>query len=235
MKIMLVDDEQSIRVLIEMALKREGYDFCYAVDGEHALAEHDKEKPDLMIIDVMMPNINGFDLCRLLRESGSNVPIIILSAKGDIVDKSVGFRAGADDYLVKPFNAQELLLRIEALMRRRVRQNELADNVDSSQTLVTGDLEINFSKQEVYLGGKAVELTPKEYKILAFLANHRGEIFSREQIQEYIWGKDHIGDLTSVAVFIRKIRGKIEREPSSPAYLQTIWGVGYKFTEEQGH
>lgn len=228
MKIMLADDEENIKVLVEHIVTEDGYDFCYAADGVGALEVFETEQPDLLILDVMMPKLNGFEVCTKLREAGYTTPIIILSAKGDIVDKSVGFKAGADDYLVKPFSSLELSLRIEALLRRR----DFEANAEKKESLKIGDLEIFFNRYEVRKNGQRVELTPKEFQILARMASHPGEIFTREQLFTYVWGEDYIGELTSIAVFVRKIREKIEDEPSKPQYLQTVWGVGYKFGDK---
>ncbi|ACL22684.1 two component transcriptional regulator, winged helix family [Desulfitobacterium hafniense DCB-2] len=230
MKIMLADDEESIRIVVEYIITEDGYDFCYAADGAEALAVFEAENPDLVILDVMMPKLNGFDVCAQLRKKGSNVPIIILSAKGDIVDKSVGFKAGADDYLVKPFSSLELSLRIEALLRRRDHQ---AGETEERESIKLGDLEIFFKRYEARLKGKRVELTPKEFKILAYMASHPGKVYTRKQLLTYVWGEDYVGELTGIAVFICKIREKIEEDPSKPKYLQTVWGVGYKFGEKE--
>lgn len=229
---MLADDEESIRILVEHIVTEDGYEFCYAADGVEALTVYEQERPDLLILDVMMPKLNGFDVCSKLREQGKKIPIIILSAKGDIVDKSVGFRAGADDYLVKPFSSLELSLRIEALLRRKLRQSSTPSIMKAEDSYRIGDLEIFFKRFEVKLRGKTVDLTPKEYKIIAFLASDPGEVFSREQLIAYVWGEEYVGESNSIAVFIRKIREKIEDEPSKPQYLQTVWGMGYKLGEK---
>lgn len=233
MKIMLADDEESIRIVVEHIVTEEGHDFCYASDGMEAMAVFEAEQPDLVILDVMMPKLNGFDVCAQLRKNDSNVPIIVLSAKGDIVDKSVGFKAGADDYLVKPFSSLELSLRIEALLRRRDHQGGGSGAAEKKETVKIGDLEIFFNRYEARRRGKRLDLTPKEFKILAYMANQPGEVFTREQLLTYVWGEDFIGELTSIAVFIRKIREKIEDEPSKPKYLQTVWGIGYRFGDKE--
>lgn len=232
MKIMLADDEESIRVLVEHIVTEDGYDFCYAADGYEALTVFEEEQPDLLILDVMMPKLNGFDVCTKLREQGVTTPIIILSAKGDIVDKSVGFRAGANDYLVKPFSSMELSLRIEALLRWKNPKTNYVVGLEPKDTYKIGDLEICFKRFEVRKRGKIVDLTPKEYKIVSYMASHPGEVFSRERLIDHVWGENYVGESTSIAVFIRKIREKIEDEPSKPKYLQTVWGMGYKFGEK---
>ncbi len=232
MKIMLADDEENIRILVEHIVTDDGYEFCSAADGMEALKVYEKEQPDLVILDVMMPKLNGFDVCTKLRASGSTVPIIILSAKGDIVDKSMGFRAGADDYLVKPFSSMELSLRIEALFRWRSREAGYISSAASNQeSYQLGDLEIFFNRHEVRIRGEKIDLTPKEFKILAYMAEHPGEVYSREQLISHVWGEEFVGESTSIAVFVRKIREKIEDDPSKPKYLQTVWSVGYKLGE----
>lgn len=231
MKIMLADDEQSIRTLIGRIIGDEGYDFCQAQDGEQALKVFDIEQPDLLILDVMMPKLNGFEVCSELRKNGIFVPIIFLSAKGDIVDKSIGFKAGADDYLVKPFSSEELLLRISALLRRRDNEDEFSNYQKKQSVVKIGDLEVNFKRYEVLLRGEKIDLTPKEYKIIAFLATHPGEVFTREQLSDHLWGQEIAGGFASITVFVRKIREKIEDDPSRPKYLQTVWRIGYKLGE----
>lgn len=231
-KIMLADDEESIRIVVEHIVTEDGYEFCYASDGAEALEVFEREKPDLLILDVMMPKKNGFDVCSEIRKGGSNVPIIILSAKGDIVDKSVGFKAGADDYLVKPFSSLELSLRIEALLRRAEHHVGTSPYEEKRDSFKYKDLEIFYNRYEARLRGKPVDLTPKEFQILAYMSSHPGEVFTREQLLSYVWGENYVGELTSIAVFIRKIRQKIEEDPSKPQYLQTVWGIGYKFGEK---
>ncbi len=227
MKIMLVDDEESIRKAVEYIVRENNYDFCYADNGQQALLIFERESPDLLILDVMLPGLDGFAVCEKIR-SVSDVPIIFLSAKGDIVDKGIGFRMGGDDYLVKPFSAMELAFRIKALLRRphQLPENELNN---SDGYLKTGNLEIDFNGYEVYSGGVKLDMTSKEFEILAFLAKNKGHVFTREQLLDQIWGKDYGGDTNTVTVFIRKIREKIETDPAKPQYLLTVWGVGYKF------
>ncbi len=229
MKILLADDEENIKVVIEMLMTKKGYEFCYADNGEDALRIYNEEHPDLIIMDVMMPKLNGFEACRQLREAGSNTPIIILSAKGDIVDKSIGFTSGADDYLVKPFSSQELLLRTEALLRRGERKAPAAVDNNADANYSGGGLEINLKRHEVKVNGQKVELTPREFKLLAYMTKHSDQVFSKEQLQEHLWGGHYEGELAGITVLIRKIREKIEPKPSKPQFIQTVWGVGYKF------
>jgi DNA-binding response OmpR family regulator len=234
MKIMLADDEESIRMAVEHIVTQDGYDFCFARDGSEALAVFADEQPDLLILDIMMPAINGFDVCSNLRRQGKKIPIIFLSAKGDIVDKSVGFKLGADDYLVKPFSSLELSLRIEALLRRCGHEFESSGGVfpENKEVIRAGDLEIYLNLYEVKLRGKPVDFTAKEFEILSYMAQCPRQIFTRKQLLDHIWGADNLSDLNSITVFVRRIREKIEDDPSKPKYLQTVWRVGYKFCPE---
>lgn len=227
MKIMLVDDERSIQKAVEYIVRENGYDFCYANNGHQALIVFEQESPDLLILDVMLPGLDGFAVCEKIR-AHSEVPIIFLSAKGDIVDKGIGFKMGGDDYLVKPFSPLELAYRIKALLSRphKLAEDELNHGGDCFRV---SDLEINFKAYEVYSGGVKLDMTSKEFEILAFFAKNRGHVFTREQLLDEIWGMDYDGDMNTVTVFIRKIREKIEVDPAKPQYLLTVWGVGYKF------
>ncbi len=223
-KIMLADDEESMQLLVERIITGKGYSFCCVGDGSEVFDMFNKENPDLLILDVMMPELDGFQVCRMLREQGVVVPIVFLSARGDIIDKSVGFNAGGDDYLVKPFSTQELLLRVEAHLRRQQRMIP-----ETEKNFTIGDLSFDIKRKKVFIKERPVELTPKEYMILVLLASHPGEIFTREQLTEAIWGEEFVGETTSIAVFIRRIREKIEDDPSKPAYIQTVWRAGYRF------
>lgn len=230
-KVMLIDDDKSVHVLMRHIVEDAGYRYCAAYDGKSGLRMLDEEHPDLLLLDVMMPGMNGFDVCTKIREQGRRIPIIFLSAKGDIVDKSLGFKAGGDDYVVKPFSPDELLLRIEAHLRRHKSDLAFAKAVSREGSNKTGDLEIFFNRYEVRLRGEPVELTAKEFEILALLASSPGQVFTRNQIYEHIWGRDSSVDKNSITVFMRKIREKIEDNPSQPKYLLTVWRVGYKFAE----
>jgi two-component system response regulator VicR len=221
---MLADDELSMQTLIEDVVVYNGYEFVCVSDGMELLKQLETEKPDLILLDVMMPKLDGFSVCRELRERGCTVPIIFLSAKGDIVDKSMGFKAGGDDYLVKPFNPEELALRIEALFRREKR-------IESKHLdyICQDDIELDVKRHKVTVRGNSVELTGKEFHILLLLIQHPGEVFTREQLIQEVWGKEYIEDSSGIAVYIRHIREKIEVDPSHPRYIQTVWRVGYRF------
>lgn len=230
-KVMLIDDDESLHVLVRRLAEDAGYAFCSAYGGDEGLKVLATEKPDLLLLDVMMPGTNGFDVCRKMREDGRRIPIIFLSAKGDIVDKSIGFKAGGDDYVVKPFSSDELLLRMEAHLRRHKSDLAFAKAITREGSNATGDIEVCFNQYEVRLRGQKVDLTAKEFEILALLAASPGQVFTRAQIYEHIWGGESDVDESSITVFIRKIREKIEDNPSQPKYLLTVWRVGYKFTE----
>lgn len=226
MKIMLVDDEHAMRTLVERILLDNGYDFVSTDDGLYAIEVFEREKPDLLLLDIMLPGMDGFEICEKLRSQGETLPIIFLSAKGDTVDRRVGFSSGANDFIVKPFSAYELILKVQASLRdHRSKESTLQEHFK------TGSIEIDLTKHEVFVKGERVELTPKEYLILMLLATHPGEVFTKEQLIEEVWGKEFVGETTSLAVFIRKIREKIEEDPADPKLLQTVWHVGYRFAE----
>jgi two-component system response regulator VicR len=225
MKILLADDELSMRTLIQQIVEDAGYDFISVSDGTELMSVLETERPDLLLLDVMMPRMDGFTACRELRGNGFTVPIIFISAKGDIVDKSVGFNAGGDDYIVKPFIPEELLLRVDALLRRQRRGPDFMP----SDILHQGDLELDTKRHKAFIKGRQVELTVKEFHILLLLASQPGIVFTREQIIEAVWGKEYIEESSSISVFIRRIRTKIEEDPSNPRYIQTVWRVGYRF------
>lgn len=241
-KVMLIDDDPGIHESLRDVVEEEGYEFCGALSGKEGLRLLDQERPDLLLLDVMMPGMNGFDVCRQMRDEGRRIPVIFLTAKNDIVDKSTGFKAGADDYVTKPFIADELLLRIDAHVRRHRddMQHALVHEADAAaeaaaharpDRVAVGDLEVLFDRYEVRLRGEVVPFTAKEFEILSLLAESPGEVFTRRRIYEHLWGEAAEVDENSITVFMRKIREKIEDNPSQPKYLLTVWRVGYKFVE----
>lgn len=232
-KVMLIDDDESMRVLIEQIARRGGYEFCCAGNGEEGLAMLRAERPDFLILDVMLPDINGFEICEIIRGEGRKVPIMFLTAKGDIVDKTIGFKAGADDYLVKPFQPEELLLRLNAHLRRRKCEHDRdrATRERRSDVFSVGDLEIHLGKYDVRLRGKSVALSSREIELLEVLASDAGSVFTRDQILEALWGSKEAADPNSITVMVRKIREKIEDDPSKPCYLNTVWRIGYKLAD----
>lgn len=226
-KILLVDDEPRIARVVRDMVEGAEWQFAYADNGADALDAVARDAPDLIIMDVMMPKMDGFTACRELRTRGVTVPVIFLSAKGDIVDKGVGFDAGGDDYLVKPFGSDELAMRIGAHLRRQQRTAAArpADVVEYE------GLRIDLHKRKVTKRGEPVSLTPKEFDILAILASDAGSIFTREQLTLAVWGEEYAGETLGVAVYIRRIREKLEDVPSKPVYVQTVWREGYRFGE----
>ncbi len=227
-KVMLVDDDGAMHEVVGKLLERQGYAFCGALDGESGLSMLALEAPDLLLLDVMLPDVNGFDFCARIRAEGNRVPIIFLSGKTDIVDKTIGFRAGGDDYVTKPFDSVELALRVEANIRRHRSDMEFASK--RLGEVVVGDLEIRPEERRVLTSGLPVALTAKEFDIVALLASSPGRVFSREEIQDHLWGAGSVDARGSntITVFIRKIRSKIEANPSEPEHLITVQGVGYK-------
>lgn len=207
-----------------------GYEFAYAGNGAEALTLAAHEHPDLIIMDVMMPKMDGFTACRELRARGITVPVIFLSAKGDIVDKGVGFAAGGDDYMVKPFDPRELMMHIEAHLRRASMRPANAMGVD--EVITTGRLTLDTGQHRLTKGGEHVPLTPKEFKILAALARNPGMVLSREQLVEEAWGPEFVGETSSITVFIKKLRAKIEDDPTEPRIIETVWGIGYRLNPE---
>ena len=230
MKILLVDDEPRIERLVRDMVVDAGYEFAYAENGAEALRIIEECKPDLVIMDVMMPKVDGFTACRELRAKGITTPVIFLSAKGDIVDKGVGFAAGGDDYMVKPFDPRELLMHIEALLRRAHMQL-LQPSSNSAITL--GRLELDMGQHRMLKDGKVVPLTPKEFNIMSVLAHNPGVVFSREQLVEAVWGPEFVGETSSITVFIKKLRAKVEDDPTQPLIIETVWGIGYRIHPDE--
>ena len=224
--VLVCDDDREIVEAIEIYLSQEGYKVLKAYDGEEALKVLDREKVDLLIIDVMMPKLDGIRATLKIREK-KNMPIIILSAKSEDADKILGLNVGADDYMTKPFNPLELTARVKSQLRR---YTQLGSTIDKSNQAVyaVGGLSIDDERKEVTVDGEPVRLTPIEYNILLLLVKNQGKVFSIDQIYESIWNEDAIGVDNTVAVHIRHIREKIEINPKEPRYLKVVWGVGYK-------
>lgn len=233
-KIMLVDDEDTLQQAIEHMLVSNGYQFCGARDAASAWELLKQFQPDLILLDVMLPGVNGFTFCDNLRKAGYRVPVVFLSAKNDIVDKFVGFNAGADDYVTKPFDSTELLLRIDAIIRRYRNTEDVSWNNPRKGRIVIRDLEVRFDEYEVRMKGKPVPLTTKEFEIVALLAADAGKVFTRDQIQQHIWGEQGADCKPSnnITVFVHKIREKLEENPSEPKYLLTVPRIGYKIAEQ---
>lgn len=225
MKIMLADDEMNIHAIVRRIAEDDGYEFVGAFDGAEAIKALDEEQPDILILDVMMPRMDGFQVCKKIRAAGITVPIIFLSAKGDIVDKGVGFEAGGDDYLVKPFSPEELSMRISAHLRRQ----QIDQSASKKEIVEYDDLRIDIKRRKVLKRDEVIELTPKEFDILAIISESEGQIFTRDQLTVLVWGKEYAGETLGIAVYIRRIREKIEDNPAKPHYIQTVWREGYRF------
>ena len=225
-KILVCDDDKEIVEAIEIYLTQEGYEVLKAYDGEETLKVLQKEEVDLLVIDVMMPKLNGIRTTLKIREA-NNMPIIILSAKSEDADKILGLNVGADDYVTKPFNPLELVARVKSQLRRYTQLGGPA-NIEKNSVYMTGGLSIDDDLKEVTVDGEPVKLTPIEYNILLLLMKNQGKVFSIDQIYENIWNEDAIGVDNTVAVHIRHIREKIEINPKEPRYLKVVWGVGYK-------
>jgi DNA-binding response OmpR family regulator len=223
-KILVVEDDRNLLDTLKYNLRREGYNAVTAMDGAEALDVARREKPDLIILDIMLPKLNGFEVCRILRKE-MTIPILMLTAKDEEIDKIVGLEIGADDYMTKPFSMRELLARVGAVLRR----TEMAvQSAGGERVLRVGDLEIDIARHQASLKGTALELSPKEFDLLVFLARNKGFVFGRDQLLEKVWGYDFAGDTRTVDVHIRWLRQKIERDPAKPEHLVTIRGGGYK-------
>jgi len=224
-KILVVEDEPSIAEVVGLYLQRAGYQVKTAADGKTAMSLLEKEIPDLVILDLMLPEVDGLSLTRWLRER-SDVPIIMLTARREEIDRITGLEMGADDYVVKPFSPQELVSRVRAVMRRIKREEA---PVESERPLSFGELSIDPASRTVSAFGEEVQLTAKEFDMLHLLARHPKQVFTREQLLERVWGGAEYIDPGTVTVHIRRVREKIETDPSQPQWLVTVWGVGYKF------
>jgi len=226
-RILLVDDEPLIIKGLKYTLEQEGYETLSAMDGEEALNLFFSNTVDLVLLDVMLPKLDGIQVCQRIRES-SNVPIIMLTAKGEDMDKILGLEYGADDYMTKPFNILEVKARIKNILRRA--SQPVA--TDDKKVIRVRDLVVNVVNRSVTLGGKEVRLTAKEFDLLQLFINNRGKVFSREAMLETVWKYDYMGDARTVDVHIRRLREKIERNTSQPEFIFTKWGVGYYFTDK---
>lgn len=227
-KVLVVDDEPQILDVVSKYLTREGFQVSTARDGEAAMTQFHSGKPDLVVLDLMLPKVDGLEVFKRLR-SATAVPVIMLTAKGEETDRIVGLELGADDYITKPFSPRELVARVKAVLRRATTGSMLETG---ERTLVRGDLRIDPRARSVSAADKEVELTSKEFELLWFLASHPGQVFTRTQLLDHVWGYGYYGDSSTVTVHIRRLREKIETDPASPHYLSTVWGVGYKFEKD---
>lgn len=228
-RILVVDDEPHIREVVELYLRRDGFEVEAVGDGAAALAAIERKPPDLMVLDLMLPIMGGFQVTRALRHGEQDIPIIMLTAKNDEADRVAGLELGADDYLTKPFSPKELVARVKAVLRR-ASAKPLVD--PHAQPVSSGSLTINPATHQVWLAGQEVVLTAKEFELLWFLMNHPGQVFSRDQLLDRVWGYDFFGDASTVTVHVRRLREKIEYDPNKPEHILTVWGVGYKFASD---
>jgi DNA-binding response OmpR family regulator len=225
-RILLVDDEQAVQTLLTYPLRKEGYEVVGAMDGQEALDRFGEERFDLVVLDIMLPKLDGIEVCRRLR-TRSQVPIIMLTAKGDEIDKVAGLEMGADDYITKPFSVREFRSRVKAALRR----GNMAGAALGNEPIRSGDLEIDFERRSVQLHSKPVQLTYVEFEILAAMAASPGRVFTREMLLEHIWGDSTYRDPRTVDVHIRHLREKLETDAKKPEYLFTVRGVGYRFRD----
>ncbi len=224
-KVLVVDDEKLIVKGIRFSLEQDSMEVDCAYDGEEALEYAKKTEYDVVLLDIMLPKLNGFEVCQRIREF-SNMPIIMLTAKAEDMDKILGLEYGADDYIAKPFNILEVKARIKAIMRRSKRTEK---EKDKKKEIISGDLKIDTDGRRVYIQEKEINLTAKEFDLLELLMVNPNKVYSREGLLELVWGKDYPGDVRTVDVHIRRLREKIETNPSEPTYVHTKWGVGYYF------
>lgn len=224
-KILIIEDEPNIRELVRYNLKANGYECIEAEDGYMGVSMVHKEKPDLILLDIMLPRKNGYDICKELREEGNKTPIIMLTAKTEEIDKVLGLELGADDYISKPFGIRELMARIKAVLRRYDNTHETLH--PDEHVLRIDDLEINIERHQVTVGERLVALTLKEFELLTYLAENRGRVLTRDQLLDKVWGIEYVGETRTVDVHIRHLRKKLEQDEEE-AYIQTIRGKGYK-------
>ena len=227
--VLVVEDEKNIVDILRFNLERKGYRVLEACDGEEGLRRAREEKPDLILLDIMLPRMNGFDVCAALRGDGDGVPILLLTAREEEDDKVRGLELGADDYITKPFSMREVIARVEANIRRTAMAVPAGSAADSAMP-VAGDLAINTDSHQVFRAGRAIDLTQREYELLTFLASHPNKVYSRVDLMEQVWNYGYVGDdVRTVDVTVRRLREKIEENPASPQFILTRRGAGYYF------
>lgn len=231
-KILVVEDDRTLLEVLKYNLDKEGYDVLVAADGVQAVELARKDKPDLIVLDIMLPKLDGLEVCHILRRE-MTVPILMLTAKTEEIDKVVGLEIGADDYMTKPFSMRELLARVRAMLRRAemMRQEATPEGKTLPSTIRAGDIEIDFLRHSVSRAGSTIEVTPKEFELLSCLMKNLGLVLSRDQLLQEVWEYDFEGDTRTVDVHIRWLRQKIEADPANPRHLVTVRGIGYKFEE----
>jgi DNA-binding response OmpR family regulator len=222
-RVLVVDDETMVREVLARYLEKDGFDVAVAEDGERALEEFSRTRPDLVLLDLMLPRVDGLEVLRRMRERAP-APVIVLTAKGEETDRVVGLELGADDYVTKPFSPREVVARVRAVLRRAAPASSTPET-----PIVAGALEIDATRRELRRDGAVVPLTRKEFDLLTLLASHPGRAFSRAELLESVWDFAWAGDTSTVTVHVRRLREKIEADPSAPRHLVTVWGVGYRF------
>ncbi|AQS55034.1 response regulator transcription factor [Novibacillus thermophilus] len=228
-RILVVDDEPSITKLVSFNLEKAGYDVDTAADGQAALKKVQDIQPDLIVLDLMLPKVDGLEVCKRLRQENNHIPVIMLTAKDEELDRVLGLELGADDYVTKPFSPRELVARVKAVLRRSAIKDALEQADAKQKPLVIGDLVIDVEGYESYVQGKRLELTPKEFELLVYMATHRGTVLSRDQLLNAVWNYDFVGDSRIVDVHVSHLRDKIEPDTRRPLYIKTVRGIGYKF------
>ncbi|AIE60999.1 response regulator transcription factor [Bacillus methanolicus] len=233
--VLVVDDEQSIVTLLQYNLEQAGFDVITAMDGEDGKDLALKENPDLIILDLMLPKLDGIEVCKQLRQQKMMTPILMLTAKDDEFDKVLGLELGADDYMTKPFSPREVIARVKAILRRSQFQPEVKENeILENGFIKIADLKIYPEQYEAYFAEEQLDLTPKEFELLLYLAKHKGRVLTRDQLLSSVWNYDFAGDTRIVDVHISHLREKIEQNTKKPAYIKTIRGLGYKLEEPKG-
>jgi len=227
-QVLVAEDDPKIAKVVEHLLRREGYQVARARDGREALTRVEVEPFDLLLLDIGLPEVDGFEVCRRVK-ARSDLPVIVLSARGEELDRVMGLTLGADDYIAKPFNSAELVLRVKAVLRRA--RSGGADSPSEMQRVQRGNLTLNRSSRQAWLGKREVSLTGKEFDILWTLAQRPGQVWTREQLLQQVWDTDYMGDSSTLTVLVRRLREKIEPDPAEPQYIRTVYGIGYRFVE----
>ncbi|MEK5037921.1 response regulator transcription factor [Sporosarcina sp. FSL K6-3457] len=229
-KILIVDDEQSIRTLLEYNLKQAQYETVSVADGEEAVQKAESEKPDLILLDLMLPKMDGIDVCKTLRQRGIDIPIIMLTAKGDELDKVLGLEIGADDYMTKPFSPREVVARVKAVLRR---SGDSVERNEGNGMISSGALTVHPEQYGAYLDEVELEFTPKEFELLVYFMQNKNRVLSRDQLLSAVWNYDFAGDTRIVDVHVSHLREKIEENTKKPTFIKTVRGIGYKFEEQK--
>ncbi|MGN7388299.1 response regulator transcription factor [Sporosarcina sp. SAFN-015] len=230
-KILIVDDEQPIRTLLDYNLKQSNFETIMAADGEQAILKVENENPDLILLDLMLPIMDGIEVCKLLRQKNINTPIIMLTAKGEETDKVLGLEIGADDYMTKPFSPREVVARVKAVLRRSGERTGIHE--DDGQVLRTGPITVHPEQYEAFLDEKPLEFTPKEFELLVYFIQNKNRVLTRDQLLSAVWNYDFAGDTRIVDVHVSHLREKIEENTKKPIFIKTVRGIGYKFEEQK--